>query len=164
MWTGKSGKGKSCGHLEKFQGTPTQDGNRSPARAGLASAPASKLKKKRESRARLPARPKHTHTHTDTPHHTTIPPPPPKQHNNQNSEGGGMSDVTEPGSEADKGWAPLPLGPAQPQGGALPPIAGERSPRTRNFSSLRKKSCAPLRVVLFFFRLLSSSPPPPSSF
>lgn len=74
-----------------------------------------------------------------------------------------MSDVTEPRSQPDKGGArPSPSRRAAPERGA--PSAGLRSERTRNFSSLRKKSCASLPVGFFFFsrllRLLSSFPLP----
>lgn len=54
--------------------------------------------------------------------------------------------------------APPPRPRPAPGRGA--PIAGERSPRTRNFSSLRKKSCAPLRVILFFPPSFLVSPSP----
>lgn len=64
-----------------------------------------------------------------------------------------MSDVTEPRSQPDKGGArPSPSRRAAPERGA--PSAGLRSERTRNFSSLRKKSCASLPVGFFFFFLV----------
>lgn len=82
-----------------------------------------------------------------------------QQHNNKNPEEGGMNDVTEPRSQADKGGAPLPLAPRGPTEGRPKRRVAKRE--TRNFSSLRKKSCALLAVGFFFFLSLLSSFPLP---
>lgn len=68
-----------------------------------------------------------------------------------------MSDVTEPRSQADKGGG-APLAPRGPREGRPKRQVAKRE--TRNFSSLRKKSCALLAVGFFFFAFFPCFPSP----
>lgn len=86
-----------------------------------------------------------------------------QQQDNKNPEDGGMSDVTEPRSQADKGGgAPLPLcAPRGPREGRLQRGVAKR-PESKLFLFKKKKLSAARSRVFFSSPPFLVSPPPPS--